>query len=353
MATVVGPPVLDRSLQMALMGFAQPIGQGLAMRGQQRMQQQAQQREQGLRQEDLAALIDYSRQQQVQQQHQQMTQGLPQAFPSPSGIPIGLMQPPTPQMPIFQSPEFQQMAGAGMMEQMFAPPAAPQAPPRQVIGGKLYERDMTTGQWTPVITPEAEPELLTEAERRELEMYGKRERPEEIKRRQLAFRKAQQDLKMAQHEYAIATSPEEKATRKIKYDQAKATLERTKADIKRLQKPRPLVNTPRYFVEEFGFNPKEAQAAAEVAKGLRPKTLDKMSSLEILRMAEVLQASASPEAFSVGQKIADIAAKKITKELEVEKSTIEGKSPYPEYPNAFLEDGVWKVIRNGKKYRIE
>ena len=31
----------------------------------------------------------------------------------------------------------------------------------------------------------------------------------------------------------------------------------------------------------------------------------------------------------------------------------ETKSPYPEYPDAFEEDGVWKVIRDGKKYRIE
>jgi hypothetical protein len=31
----------------------------------------------------------------------------------------------------------------------------------------------------------------------------------------------------------------------------------------------------------------------------------------------------------------------------------EEKSPYPEYPEAFLEDGVWKVIRDGKTYRIE
>lgn len=29
------------------------------------------------------------------------------------------------------------------------------------------------------------------------------------------------------------------------------------------------------------------------------------------------------------------------------------KSPYPEYPDAFKEDGIWKVIRDGKKYRIE
>lgn len=31
----------------------------------------------------------------------------------------------------------------------------------------------------------------------------------------------------------------------------------------------------------------------------------------------------------------------------------EEKSPYPEYPDAFLEDDVWKVMRDGKKYRIE
>jgi len=29
------------------------------------------------------------------------------------------------------------------------------------------------------------------------------------------------------------------------------------------------------------------------------------------------------------------------------------KSPYPEYPDAFLEGGIWKVRRNGKKYKIE
>lgn len=29
------------------------------------------------------------------------------------------------------------------------------------------------------------------------------------------------------------------------------------------------------------------------------------------------------------------------------------ESPYPEYPDAFLENGIWKVIKDGKKYRIE
>jgi len=30
-----------------------------------------------------------------------------------------------------------------------------------------------------------------------------------------------------------------------------------------------------------------------------------------------------------------------------------GKSPYSDYPDAFKENGVWKVVRNGKKYRLE
>jgi hypothetical protein len=29
------------------------------------------------------------------------------------------------------------------------------------------------------------------------------------------------------------------------------------------------------------------------------------------------------------------------------------KSPYSEYPDAFQENGIWKVVRDGKKYRIE
>ena len=31
----------------------------------------------------------------------------------------------------------------------------------------------------------------------------------------------------------------------------------------------------------------------------------------------------------------------------------EQKSPYPEYPDAFLENGIWKVMQNGKKYKIQ
>ncbi len=36
-----------------------------------------------------------------------------------------------------------------------------------------------------------------------------------------------------------------------------------------------------------------------------------------------------------------------------QKRQVKVKSPYKEYPDAFLENGIWKVIRDGKKYRIE
>lgn len=30
-----------------------------------------------------------------------------------------------------------------------------------------------------------------------------------------------------------------------------------------------------------------------------------------------------------------------------------GESPFPEYPDAFLENGVWKVMQDGQKFRIQ
>lgn len=35
------------------------------------------------------------------------------------------------------------------------------------------------------------------------------------------------------------------------------------------------------------------------------------------------------------------------------KATLPEKSPFPEYPDAYLEDGMWTVMRDGKKYRIQ
>jgi len=47
-----------------------------------------------------------------------------------------------------------------------------------------------------------------------------------------------------------------------------------------------------------------------------------------------------------------ITPKEITEGTEMAPA-ITIKSPYPEYPDAFFEDGIWKVIRNNTKYRIE
>ena len=76
------------------------------------------------------------------------------------------------------------------------------------------------------------------------------------------------------------------------------------------------VNTPKFFEQEFGFSSEKAQVSAEIARGIRPKGIDRFSSLELTRMAEVLQNSFSPEAFKVGQELGVIAAKRIQQELE-------------------------------------
>lgn len=42
-----------------------------------------------------------------------------------------------------------------------------------------------------------------------------------------------------------------------------------------------------------------------------------------------------------------------SQELMPPKNSTSEKSPFTEYPDAFKENGVWKVIRNGQKYRVE
>ena len=104
----------------------------------------------------------------------------------------------------------------------------------------------------------------------------------------------------------------------------------------------PPSNTPAFFIKEFGFTPKEAQAAAEITRGLKPKTINQLSSLELTRMSEVLQSSASPEAFATGQKIAVIAAQKVEEELRTGKPFSKQGVPRG------LED-VWPSMSNQEK----
>lgn len=70
----------------------------------------------------------------------------------------------------------------------------------------------------------------------------------------------------------------------------------------------------------------------------------------VLNLFERLMWTKRPQLFGlVGTQEERLAKKKAKAGVE------EGKeeSPYPEYPDAFEEDGVWKVIRDGKTYRIE
>jgi len=100
MATVVGPPVLDRSLQQALMGFAQPFAQGLIGRGQ------------GIRErlfgQDIQALQDWS------------APAEPGTIAGALGGITGMDLAPRGPMPIMQSLPGQQMMAQHLMGTMAA-----------------------------------------------------------------------------------------------------------------------------------------------------------------------------------------------------------------------------------------
>ncbi|KKN24784.1 hypothetical protein LCGC14_0891480, partial [marine sediment metagenome] len=109
MATIVPPPVLDNSLQRALLLAAQPIGAGLAAFGQQRQQQQQ------FRQ-SLGGLLGVNP---AQAQFNQLAQlgGLPQGQAQPN---IGQFN----QFRGITDPQAQQAILGGLIGQQFAPPPA-------------------------------------------------------------------------------------------------------------------------------------------------------------------------------------------------------------------------------------
>lgn len=55
----------------------------------------------------------------------------------------------------------------------------------------------------------------------------------------------------------------------------------------------------------------------------------------------------SPEVKSIAPQ------KQTMEEIQGGTTKTQGRSPYPEYPDAFFENGMWKIIRNGQKFRIE
>jgi len=94
MATIVPPPILDRSLQQALMGFAQPFAQGLGIMGQRRLTQR-----------DIQATQDWQSRQPARQLEQQP----------------GFVGPPTP-FPTMQSQMGRQAQLGGQLQSMFGDP---------------------------------------------------------------------------------------------------------------------------------------------------------------------------------------------------------------------------------------
>lgn len=117
MATIIPPPILDRSLQQALMGFAQPFAQGLGIMGQRRLTQR-----------DIQGIQDWQRNMQVAQEATAAT---------------GLGQVPTwpgaqPQMPVMQSQMGRQAQLGGQLGGMFPKPVLPT---QQIASRKLAKID--------------------------------------------------------------------------------------------------------------------------------------------------------------------------------------------------------------------
>jgi hypothetical protein len=84
------------------------------------------------------------------------------------------------------------------------------------------------------------------------------------------------------------------------------------------------------------------RALVELVTGVRipqPKILDPMEQFLAQTINELNNVGEAAEAGASGEPLL--------------KRRTPAKSPYPEYPDAFFENGVWKVIRDGKKYRIE
>jgi len=51
--------------------------------------------------------------------------------------------------------------------------------------------------------------------------------------------------------------------------------------------------------------------------------------------------------------VVEVIKERLAKEMDEVSQSTDEQNPYKEYPDAFNEGGVWKVIRNGKKYKIE
>lgn len=152
------------------------------------------------------------------------------------------------------------------------------------------------------------PELLTDEERKELKLYGKRERPEtagiiEHKRRmeQVTYEKSlldinikKQNLRKAEHDYRTATSPEKKEKADIERERAKVDLETAKEELKAIKRGE---KTNLQKLIEEGYTEEEARLIIDIKYGLEPrassrKVYENMSDPEKMKFLTTLKRSA-------------------------------------------------------------
>ncbi len=177
----------------------------------------------------------------------------------------------------------------------------------------------------------------------------------EREKARVALEAAKQDLKTKQLAYKNATSPEERENRKVEYQQARENLAKTQKEIAEIGQLKPTRADMKFYTQR-GFSPQEAKTLRDSYIGVKvkePQTAKEIST-ELSKWQSIQ--NKTREVGVLGQfgeihdqETYDLAEKKI-QELG---SKIKKRSPYKEYPDAFMEDGVWKVIRKGKKYRIE
>jgi len=133
-------------------------------------------------------------------------------------------------------------------------------------------------------------------------------------------------------------------------------------------------------IEQFGPGTWQQMLSAEVAKlpypEVRPVSTDVKWPLgniqNIMTREEAKSAGAEPQWLeskpidlekvqertqpkpTKGKTVKELAGERARKTKPAgTKKGAAAKSPYPQYPDAFLEEGVWKVIVDGVKYRIE
>jgi len=68
---------------------------------------------------------------------------------------------------------------------------------------------------------------------------------------------------------------------------------------------------------------------------------------------EALDASQYQKLYDSALNLVKETKKAQSTQKDVVEKAVTGESPYNSYPDAFQENGFWKIIKNGKKYRIE